>query len=62
MEGKMKCEDCFFYQREQDWAGECRRHAPRPQLDCEIAVWPIVKADDWCGEYDWRGYAGAESE
>lgn len=30
----------------------CRRHAPRPgQGNSEGIVWPVVSADDWCGEF-----------
>lgn len=40
-------------------AGECRRHAPSSKLagpkfagEMAIAHWPVVAADDWCGDFD----------
>lgn len=40
-------------------AGECRRHAPASKLagpkfagEMAIAHWPVVAADDWCGDFD----------
>ena len=30
----------------------CRRHAPSNILKTRIAMWSIVKDDDWCGEYE----------
>ncbi len=32
-------------------AGECRRRAPAIAADTGRAVWPLVAADDWCGEF-----------
>lgn len=37
----------------------CRRHAPRPGTgNSEGIAWPVVSADDWCGEYLRRGFLG----
>ena len=40
-------------------AGECRRHAPASKLagpkfagEMAIAHWPVVAADDWCGDFE----------
>ena len=29
---------------------ECRRYAPRPATE-GIQHWPIIRIEDWCGEY-----------
>lgn len=55
----MNCETCKFaadtsgYQQHQ-----CRRNAPglltvpaHRDLRQHVPVWPIVRSDDWCGEY-----------
>ena len=60
-----KCINCQYYDRRHAkpldgkaplW-GQCRRHAP--QLNPVTAkayviegVWPLVRDDDWCGEYE----------
>lgn len=31
-------------------SGVCRRNAPRPEKYSD-ALWPQVKANDWCGEF-----------
>lgn len=64
------CRTCQFwappYDEEGDEAGECRRHAPRPNKERSQqdwheqvptfkeagALWPITYAHEWCGE--WR--------
>jgi hypothetical protein len=59
-----KCFDCQFYDRRRArptdgkapmW-GQCRRHSP--QLNTVTTktyvvegVWPLVRDDDWCGEW-----------
>jgi hypothetical protein len=59
-----KCVNCQFYDRRHAkpldgkaplW-GQCRRHSPR--LNTATAktyvvegVWPLVRDDDWCGEW-----------
>ncbi len=41
--------------------GECRRYAPRPAVRDPAAqagrsaVWPSTQADDFCGEWYYRG-------
>ena len=44
----MQCNTCrFFHARES----QCRRYAPQPTADAKNAHWPVVAANDWCGEY-----------
>lgn len=41
----------------------CRRHAPRPGTgNSEGIAWPVVAADDWCGEYLRRGFLEESAE
>ncbi len=42
------CTSCRFF---SDANSQCRRNAPSPQGHRQIIQWPIVKPDDWCGEY-----------
>lgn len=44
----MQCSTCRFFLAEQS---QCRRYAPQPTADAKNAHWPIVSANDWCGEY-----------
>jgi hypothetical protein len=55
------CNSCLYWQGQSDGKdGLCRRHAPpvrqeqfaegNPARDY-IALWSVVLADDWCGEY-----------
>ena len=60
-----KCVDCQYYDRRNAkpndgratmW-GQCRRHSPHLNPVTAKAyvvegVWPLVRDDDWCGE--WR--------
>lgn len=54
---KESCATCFYgwrYPKMGATAMECRRYAPRPDLDPDAyfaATWPDVKFTDWCGEY-----------
>ena len=56
------CRTCRYYEdfgdREQDEHGECRRHAPQPNIttsstndDLLYANWPLVRWNGWCGEW-----------
>lgn len=58
----MQCKTCRFYDEADNYAGWCKRSAPRAFLvstnmaEEEIdkrGWWPGVEADDWCGEYAW---------
>lgn len=50
------CANCIYWAgHDGDDAGECRRHSPRPRPAEEVAYWPIVEADDWCGEWEEGG-------
>ena len=40
------CKNCLYYDKEE---GECHRYAPRP--DRFTPSFPVVYADDWCGEW-----------
>ena len=60
-----KCVNCQYYDRRRArptdgkapmW-GQCRRHAPLLNPATAKAymvegVWPLVRDDDWCGEYE----------
>jgi len=62
----MSCRFCRHFEVDEgapdNEKGVCRRRSPVPAL-CEggrgralaqVAVWPTVAADDWCGEYEGR--------
>lgn len=62
MIAEASCRDCVYVERiarpEEEYT--CHRRAPRPRygdpvVEAErpigIAVWPLVDADDWCGEF-----------
>jgi len=62
--GVEKCINCQFYDRRNAkpldgkaplW-GQCRRHSPRlnpitAKTYVVEGVWPLVRDDDWCGEW-----------
>ena len=62
--GVEKCINCQFYDRRHAkpldgkaplW-GQCRRHSPRlnpitAKTYVVEGVWPLVRDDDWCGEW-----------
>lgn len=56
--GRPACANCAFAIAQVDGASnkvvsiECRRFAPRPG---QLAAWPGVLPDDWCGMYMSRG-------
>jgi len=54
------CGKCRFFEDAEfsDGFGECHRHAPRctgaePGSN-DLAVWPVISSDDWCGEFEER--------
>lgn len=54
----MKCESCAFANEKTMWEYECRKRSPHMnKVDyCQdirgfVPVWPIVKFNDWCGEF-----------
>jgi hypothetical protein len=57
---KRSCADCRFFDASDTRDGYCRRNAPRSHLVAADAgdelrvrgVWPIVAADDWCGQWE----------
>lgn len=59
------CDNCAFSVREYPIADElggppksieCHRYAPKPRTDGGItyAKWPLVQAEDFCGEWVWE--------
>lgn len=52
MAQQITCEKCCFYapaRGEQPQEGECRRRAP--ERNWRVAEWPVVRKDDFCGEF-----------
>lgn len=47
------CKNCDFYSRFNDSTGSCRRHPPQRQYK-DARKWPLVRASEWCGEFDAR--------
>lgn len=45
------CEHCCFFSQPdpEKPQGECRRSAP--SRNWRVAEWPLVKRDDFCGEF-----------
>lgn len=44
------CHNCRHWLREPNSVlGACKRHAP--QIVANVARWPIVSRDDYCGEF-----------
>ena len=54
-----KCENCRFsrtyrvppLEREEEWFFECRLNPPVSVALNELAVFPKVRSEDWCGQY-----------
>ena len=49
------CNSCPHWKQATTATGECRRNPPSPVPLPERrmgAIWPITKADDWCGEFE----------
>ena len=52
-----KCSSCKYYEMIDNIQGKCHRHAPRPTIvkggekDTYIVVLPVMKIEDWCGEF-----------
>lgn len=47
------CGNCRFYQQFYGWddCGACRRYPPTVTHQDDLAVPPMVRADNWCGEW-----------
>jgi hypothetical protein len=67
MQKHAACVDCVFWEAINDLddrvrGGYCRRHAPRPvsalRRDAgEVeANWPVTEPEDFCGEYQGKGF------
>ena len=59
----VRCGGCYYFQPldpQSERPGECRK---APPIDRQRS-WPIVLADDWCGEFrhqsDWPDALGAK--
>ena len=57
------CDNCRYYSVIGSGNGECHRHAPMcvspaAQNSIASALWPVVSADDFCG--DWKTTVGAK--
>jgi hypothetical protein len=57
----LSCESCKFWGEEANIKnlGHCHRYAPRSTLRSPLAgtesldtVWPRLRSDDWCGEWE----------
>jgi hypothetical protein len=50
---KARCDACGYFTLVTGVEGTCRRAAPRPgpAADAAAVGWPVVRVDDWCGEY-----------
>ncbi len=63
MDGEERCDRCVFSGGLAGGAGQCRRYPPRfcpgPDdrgvADIIEGEWPIVRKDDWCGEFEVSG-------
>lgn len=33
---------------------ECRRHAPKADVERDRAAWPMVRRSHWCGDFERR--------
>lgn len=58
-----ECRTCkYFLRRMDNLVGACKRHAPQSELLITThknysefepeGVWPKVRAEDWCGDYE----------
>jgi len=70
-----KCMNCEYFSREQHntTAGQCHRYAPKPsplhptaiiqgQGVWEVAPWPRVGVNTWCGEFSQKVEQPAQKE
>lgn len=65
MKRESRCFSCHWFETwnsdDDTSIGSCRAHAPRPvtfddkksshDIETHNATWPVVRADDWCGEW-----------
>ena len=48
------CGTCWWWKKEQNGLGECRRHPPTPivmKFSEPLRMWPRTEEADWCGEW-----------
>jgi hypothetical protein len=51
------CCRCRYYSDECSISGWCRRHSPVVLCNAGYGIethWPVVQADNWCGEFEPR--------
>ena len=47
-----RCGICAYFNERFEQHGECRRHAPAPpRIGGTSFIWPILSADEWCGDF-----------
>lgn len=53
------CESCRWWRQALYREGECRRESPKgvrlldaTESRANVAVWPMTRADDWCGAWE----------
>lgn len=49
-----RCDKCEHYEPNNPQKGACR-HSPPVLTPDDGFIWPIMDADDWCGEFKPRG-------
>lgn len=56
MNEEIGCSICRFssLHPDNDSMMLCRRQCPAETASNGVAKWPIVKADDWCGDFEER--------
>lgn len=45
------CSNCSFYFPIDDTIGACKRYPPMCTMSARPTQFPILRGDDWCGEY-----------
>jgi hypothetical protein len=59
----MSCGTCRYALSMDQFMAECHRNAPcHRQQNISIPCWPIVRLDDWCGEYHAGEYGKCHKE
>jgi hypothetical protein len=50
----INCDNCRFadLHPDNDRLLHCRRKCPSQLSNAFHAVWPVVKTDDWCGDFE----------
>lgn len=57
---KRKCADCYWFEECEELlpvaAGRCRLLPPQIKFG-ERGIWPVVKNEDWCGEFEPKAHS-----